>query len=129
MFAIAFDLVVAEAAIHHPSGDATRAYSDIRATLAVFGFERVQGSLYTVKNEDMSILFQAIQALIALPWFPPTVRDIRAFRVDQWSDFTAMVKMPSPGSGFWGVLGASIFPRIISRRGVRCDARNGLGCH
>jgi virulence-associated protein VapD len=40
----------------------------------------------------MSILFRAIQALMQLAWFPPSVRDIRAFRVEQWSDFTATVK-------------------------------------
>ncbi|HEY0476915.1 MAG TPA: hypothetical protein VGD37_05295 [Kofleriaceae bacterium] len=40
----------------------------------------------------MSILFRAIQALTQLAWFPPSVRDIRAFRVEQWSDFTATVK-------------------------------------
>jgi len=30
----------------------------------------------------MSILFRAIQALMQLAWFPPSVRDIRAFRVE-----------------------------------------------
>jgi virulence-associated protein VapD len=40
----------------------------------------------------MSVLFQAIHALIAIPWFPKSVRDIRAFRVEQWSNFTATVK-------------------------------------
>ncbi|MDO6082441.1 virulence factor, partial [Neisseria gonorrhoeae] len=27
-----------------------------------------------------------------LPWFPSSVRDIRAFRIEQWSDFTSLVK-------------------------------------
>jgi virulence-associated protein VapD len=31
-------------------------------------------------------------ALRALPWFPASVRDIRAFRVEQWSDFTSFIK-------------------------------------
>ena len=43
-------------------------------------------------NEDMAELFLAIQALKAKPWFPKSVRDIRAFRIEQWSDFTALVK-------------------------------------
>ena len=63
MFAIAFDLVVAETARHHPKG-VSQAYADIGA----------------------------ITARKALPWLPDSVRDIRAFRVDQWSDFTRMVK-------------------------------------
>jgi virulence-associated protein VapD len=37
-------------------------------------------------------LFAAITALKAMPWFPGSVRDIRAFRVEQWSDFTPTVK-------------------------------------
>jgi virulence-associated protein VapD len=41
----------------------------------------------------MAKLFLAIQALQAKPWFPPSVRDIRAFRIEQWSDFTDLVKV------------------------------------
>jgi virulence-associated protein VapD len=42
----------------------------------------------------MTNLFRAIMALSAMPWFPPSVRDIRAFRIEQWSDFTGVVKEP-----------------------------------
>jgi virulence-associated protein VapD len=34
----------------------------------------------------------AMNALKALPWFPKVVRDKRAFRVEQWSDFTAFME-------------------------------------
>jgi len=91
MFAIAFDLVVADMLQHHPKGVA-HAYADIGATLSTYGFLRVQGSLYTSESEDLANLFAAISALKALPWLPASVRDIRAFRVEQWSDFTKMVK-------------------------------------
>lgn len=91
MFAIAFDLVVVETAHHHPKG-VSQAYSDIGQTLGQFGFTRVQGSLYTNASEDLANLFAAISALKALPWLAACVRDIRAFRVEQWSDFTALVK-------------------------------------
>lgn len=91
MFAIAFDLVVAETALHHPKG-VSQAYADIGGTLAAFGVNRVQGSLYVSVSEDLANLFSAITALRALPWLPPSVRDIRAFRVEQWSDFTKLVK-------------------------------------
>ncbi|KAF0095049.1 MAG: virulence-associated protein D (VapD) region [Puniceicoccaceae bacterium 5H] len=93
MYAVAFDLVVAETEKHHPKG-VSQAYADIAAELAQRGFSRVQGSLYITENEDMANLFVAIQALRALPWFPASVRDIRAFRIEQWSDFTAVVKAP-----------------------------------
>jgi virulence-associated protein VapD len=91
MFAIAFDLVVADTSQHHPKG-VSQAYADIGSTLANFGFSRVQGSLYTTPSEDLANLFGAIMALKTLPWLPSSVRDIRAFRVEQWSDFTKLVK-------------------------------------
>jgi virulence-associated protein VapD len=90
MFAIAFGLVVAETAQNHSKG-VSQAYADAGATLANFEFNRVQGSLYTTPSEDLANLFGAITAL---PWLPASVRDIRAFRVEQWSDFTNMVKSP-----------------------------------
>ena len=89
--AIAFDLTVADTEKHHPKG-ASQAYADIATTLDRFGFSRVQGSVYVCASEDMANLFQAITALKALPWFPSSVRDLRAFRVEQWSDFTPVVK-------------------------------------
>jgi len=91
MFAIAFDLVVRDTAEHHPRS-VSQAYADIGSTLAAFGFERVQGSVYVTRLEDLANLFQAITALKALSWFPRCVRDIRAFRIDQWSDFTPIIK-------------------------------------
>lgn len=91
MFAFAFDLVVSETAVSHPKSIA-QAYSDIAVTLGDFGFERVQGSVYVTAGEDMANLFQAITALRRLPWFAASVRDIRAFRIEQWSDFTPLIK-------------------------------------
>lgn len=93
MFAIAFDLVVEDTARHHPKG-VTQAYTDIRNCLSGFGFERIQGSVYVNDNEDMANLFQAIMALKKMTWLPHSVRDIRAFRIEQWSDFTEVIKTP-----------------------------------
>ncbi|MCC8366954.1 virulence factor [Xenorhabdus sp. PB61.4] len=91
MYAIAFDLIVSDTEKHHPKG-VSQAYAEIGATLARYGFRRVQGSLYISEDENMAQLFVAIQSLKALPWFPSSVRDIRAFRIEQWSDFTPVVK-------------------------------------
>lgn len=62
MFAIAFDLTVAEVEEHHPQG-VTQAYVRIGAVLRRFGFQRVQGSLYVNDDENMANLFLAIEAL------------------------------------------------------------------
>lgn len=83
--------MVADTAQHHPKG-VSQAYADIGSTLANYGFDRVQGSLYTNASEDLANLLAAIMALKALPWLLASVRDIRAFRVEPWSDFTRLVK-------------------------------------
>jgi virulence-associated protein VapD len=91
MYAVAFDLVVADTQRHHPKGT-SQAYAEIGATLARYSFRRVQGSLYVTEDENMANLFIAIQELKKLAWFSSSVRDIRAFRIEQWSDFTPVVK-------------------------------------
>jgi virulence-associated protein VapD len=91
MYAIAFDLIVADTEQNHPKG-VSQAYADIGSVLNGRGFSRVQGSLYVTENEDMANLFLVMQALRSLPWFPLSVRDIRAFRIEQWSDFTSVIK-------------------------------------
>lgn len=91
MFAVAFDLDTKDTERNHPKG-VSQAYSDIGRTLAAFGFEWRQGSVYTCDNEDLGNLFDAMNALKALTWFSASVRDIRAFRVEQWSDFTLRMK-------------------------------------
>lgn len=96
MFAIAFDLSVRDTQLAHPKG-VTQAYEDIARTLGRHGFERIQGSVYLADHEDLARLFAAISALRALDWAPTSIRDLRAFRVEQWSDFTATIKgTPTP---------------------------------
>ena len=91
MFAIAFDMVVAEIRHHYPKG-ISAAYSDIGKTVGPFGFERIQGSVYLGNSHDITKLFDALNALKALGWFPKCARDVRGFRVENWSDFTASIK-------------------------------------
>lgn len=81
MFAIAFDLIVIETEARHPKGVAA-AYSEIRSILQRFDFQWVQGSLYLSEKDDLANLFAAILALKSLNWFPGSVRDIRAFKVE-----------------------------------------------
>jgi virulence-associated protein VapD len=84
MFAIAFDLVVADTEAHHPKG-ISQAYADIRA-LQRYGFRNIQGSVYVSENAFIANLMLAMNALKALPWFSVSVRDVRAFRVDYAQD-------------------------------------------
>jgi virulence-associated protein VapD len=91
MFAIAFDLDTIETEQEHPNG-VSQAYRDIERALGRFGFRRVQGSLHVTESQNLLVVTQAMNALRNLVWFPASVRDIRAFRVEQWSDFTGYVK-------------------------------------
>jgi virulence-associated protein VapD len=91
MFAIAFDLDVDETAINHPSGT-RQAYREIERTLKRYEFARVQQSVFMTELEDLANLTSAMTALKAMPWFGNSVKDIRAFRVEQWSDFTPFMK-------------------------------------
>lgn len=91
MFAVAFDLVVEHTLNHHPRG-VPQAYGDIRRVLSQHGFEWTQGSVYITRVEDLSRLTRAMVALKGMPWFPLCARDIHAFRVELWSDFTDFIK-------------------------------------
>ena len=91
MFAIGFDLVVRQTEATHPSG-VPQAYADIGAVLNRYGFTRVQGSVYVSQGDSLVNVTLAMNALKALPWFAVCVRDIRAFKVEHWSDFTDFMK-------------------------------------
>jgi virulence-associated protein VapD len=97
MFAIAFDMVVADIREYYPKGISS-AYTEIAKTLTPFGFERVQGSVYVTRDTDMTNLIRAVDALRALSWFRRCARDIRGFRVENWSDFTGLVR-EKPAAG------------------------------
>ncbi len=91
MFAIGFDLLLYETRNSHPKS-VSQAYADIGAVLNRYGFTRVQGSVYISQNDSLVNVTLAMNALKALPWFPLCVRDIRAFKVEHWSDFTDFMK-------------------------------------
>lgn len=48
------------------------------------------------QKDDMANRFAALLALKALPWFAKVVRDIRGFRIENWSDFTPIIKGSTP---------------------------------
>lgn len=93
MFAIAFDLKVEELKKHYGE-PYNKAYDEIRQELENLGFEWTQGSVYMSKADKntLSIVYKAINKLASIEWFKKSVRDIRAFKVEDWSDFTDIVK-------------------------------------
>jgi virulence-associated protein VapD len=91
MYAISFDLDLATVTAIHPKGF-QQAYRDVERALADHGFHRVQQSVYVADEGGLGRLLDALDALKALSWFPKAVTDIRAFRVEDWSDVTAQIK-------------------------------------
>lgn len=91
MFAIAFDMVVADLKQHYGE-PYNNAYYEIGKVLRNYGFDNAQGSVYLTQNNDMATLYRAIEALKSIDWFRNSVRDIRAFRVEDWSNFTSLFK-------------------------------------
>ena len=51
-----------------------------------------KGSVYMSESDDLADIASVTEALKAMPWFPLSVRDIRVFRVENWSDFTPFMK-------------------------------------
>jgi virulence-associated protein VapD len=91
MFAIAFDMVVADLKEHYGE-PYNNAYFEIKTTLRQYEFYNTQGSVYLTEKNDMANLYQAIESLKKIEWFRKSVRDIRAFRVEDWSDFTGIIR-------------------------------------
>ena len=91
MFAIAFDMVIADLEKHYGQ-PYNNAYFEIGKVLRKYEFYNAQGSVYMTPSNDFSNLFRAMNALKNIDWFRLSVRDIRAFRVENWSDFTVYMK-------------------------------------
>lgn len=93
MFAIAFDLNI-ETLKKTYGNPYNPAYDEIRRELESVGFEWLQGSVYLSRQEadSLTAVYKAINTLSKISWFKDSVRDIRAFKVEDWSDFTDIVK-------------------------------------
>lgn len=68
------------------------AYFEIKEVLRRNGFNWVQGSTYLTESDDLGNVIKAIMALSRINWFKKSVRDIRGYKVENWSDFTDIVK-------------------------------------
>ncbi len=93
MHAIIFNLDTDDLKKHYGE-PYNRAYDEIRQELEQLGFEWTQGSLYmaTTDKNTLTEVYKAITKLRGISWFKNSVRDIRAFKVEDWSDFTDIIK-------------------------------------
>ncbi|VWL85879.1 endoribonuclease VapD [Oceanivirga miroungae] len=93
MYAIAFDLKIEDLKKHYGE-PYNKAYDDVRQELEDLGFKWTQGSLYMSDTDKNSLaeVYKAITKLKSIEWFKNSVRYIRAFKVEDWSDFTDIVR-------------------------------------
>ena len=91
MYAISFDLTIGEVKKNYGE-PYNNAYFEIRMFLKKCGFEWTQGSVYLSVDNNLATVYKAIDALRKTEWFRKSVRDIRAFKVEDWSDFTEIIK-------------------------------------
>lgn len=68
------------------------AYFEIKEVLRRNGFNWVQGSTYLSESDDLGNVIKAIMDLSKIDWFKKSVRDIRGYKVENWSNFTDIVK-------------------------------------
>ncbi|PUD05235.1 endoribonuclease VapD [Helicobacter pylori] len=93
MYALAFDLKI-EILKKEYGEPYNKAYDDLRQELELLGFENTQGSVYVnySKENTLAQVYKAINKLSQIEWFKKSVRDIRTFKVEDFSDFTEIVK-------------------------------------
>lgn len=92
MYALSFDMVIDDLKkYYHPSAY-NNAYYEIKQILKNNGFQWVQGSTYLLDRDDLASLVKAVMDLSKIDWFKKSVRDIRGFKVESWSNFTDLVR-------------------------------------
>lgn len=93
MYAISFDLKVDELKKHY--GELyNNAYDEIKKELETLGFIWTQGNLYIneANTNGLMSVYKAIDMLKGIKWFKTSVRDIKVFKVESFSDFTEIFK-------------------------------------
>lgn len=92
MYAIAFDLETS--ILKQEYGEPyNNAYFEVRRELEALNFNWTQGSVYIYAGDGgLAAVYRAINKLSGIAWFKKSVRDIRAFKVEDWSDFTGIIK-------------------------------------
>lgn len=91
MFAISFDMLISDLKSNYGE-PYNNAYFEISNVLETYGFYRAQGSVYLTENNNLVNVTRAMIALKNIEWFKNSVRDIRAFKIEDWSSFTEFMK-------------------------------------
>ncbi len=93
MYAIAFEMDI-ESLRQHYGDPYNNAYMEIRRILERFGFRWQQGSTYFGGESVNAVtcVMAAMDLSRDLPWFAPSVRDIRMLRIEENNDLMPAVQ-------------------------------------
>lgn len=90
MYALSFDMTISD--LKREYGEKYHsAYVEIKNHLNNSGFYWIQGSTYITEG-NLTAVYTGVNVLSSINWFKKSVRDIRAFKVEDFSDFTSIVK-------------------------------------
>src|SRR5262245_38983069 len=93
MYAIAFDMDI-ESLRSNYRDPYNNAYLEIRKILQSHGFNWQQGSVYFGGEQINAVtcMLAAIDLARQLPWFAPSVRDVRMLRIEELNDLMPAVQ-------------------------------------
>ncbi len=88
MYAITFDLNIAQLENHYPNASYQNAYGDIAKFLKPRGFARQQGSVYFGGDEVDAVhtVLTVAKMSAELPWLQQCTTDIRMLRIEDDND-------------------------------------------
>jgi virulence-associated protein VapD len=97
MYAVSFDIDIEKLKTIHPDPNKLKygsSYREINEIMNDAGFLEKQDNFYIsmLHRESLVYLYEVIHNLSKIEWFRESVKDIRAFKVEDWSNFTEVVK-------------------------------------
>ena len=95
MYAITFDLSIAQLEQHYPNKSYQNACGDIEKFLSFYGFARQRGSVYFGnENTDAVKTVIAVTAMSAeFDWLKKCVTDIRMLRIEENNDLSIALQI------------------------------------
>lgn len=70
------------------------AFDEISHELKGFAFERTTGNMFIhrLEKDGLKDLYRAINRLSTIPWLKKSIRGLHAFKIEDWSNFTSIIK-------------------------------------
>lgn len=93
MYAIVLDLNF-EILKNHFEDPHKIAFDEISHELKGFAFERTTGNIFIhrLEKDGLRDLYCAINSLSKFSWLKESLRELHAFKIEDWSNFTSIIK-------------------------------------